>query len=61
MILGYDLSNNWEEIFEKDKDFEIVYKNRKHSGRTYVMVLKLVNKSDRKSKLVENTNLESKL
>jgi len=49
------------EIFEKDKDFEIVYKNRKHSGRTYVMVLKLVNKSDRKSKLVENTNLESKL
>jgi ubiquinone/menaquinone biosynthesis C-methylase UbiE len=41
MKQGQDLTINWDELFENDKNFEIMYKNRKNYGRTYIYIIKL--------------------
>jgi ubiquinone/menaquinone biosynthesis C-methylase UbiE len=41
MKQGQDLTINWSEFIEQDKDWEILYKERKNYGRTYIYVLKL--------------------
>lgn len=41
MKLGQDLSTNWTNLIENDKDWEILYKKRKNYGRTYIYILKL--------------------
>jgi ubiquinone/menaquinone biosynthesis C-methylase UbiE len=41
MKQGQDLTVNWSEFIESDKDWEVLYKNRKNYGRTYIYVLKL--------------------
>jgi ubiquinone/menaquinone biosynthesis C-methylase UbiE len=41
MKTAQDLTKNWESFIEGDKDWEIMFKQRKNYGRTYVYVLKL--------------------
>ena len=41
MKFGMNLTNNWSDLIENDKDWEILYKQRKNYGRTYLYVLKL--------------------
>jgi hypothetical protein len=44
VILGCNYTIKWDDIFEKDPEFEIVFKSRKNFDRTYLYILKL-NKS----------------
>jgi ubiquinone/menaquinone biosynthesis C-methylase UbiE len=41
MKSAQDLTINWENLIDNDKDWEILYKERKNYGRTYIYVLKL--------------------
>jgi SAM-dependent methyltransferase len=41
MKWGMDLTNNWAELVETDTDYEILFKERKNYGRTYIYILKL--------------------
>ena len=40
MKYGMDLTTNWSDILENDKDWEILYKERKNYGKTYIYILK---------------------
>jgi ubiquinone/menaquinone biosynthesis C-methylase UbiE len=53
MKFGQNLAINWKEIFEADKDFEILFKDRKNYGRTYIYVLKL-HKNENKNNINKN-------
>ncbi len=44
MRKGQDLTINWSELIEKDKDWEILHKERKNYGKTYIYILKLKKK-----------------
>lgn len=41
VILGCKYSEKWDEVFEKDPEFDIVFKSRKNFDRTYLYILKL--------------------
>ena len=41
MRKGQDLTINWADLVENDKDYEILYKERKNYGKTYIYILKL--------------------
>jgi ubiquinone/menaquinone biosynthesis C-methylase UbiE len=41
MKFGQDLTINWENFIEKDGNWEVLFKQRKNYGRTYIYVLKL--------------------
>jgi len=41
-----DPTINWSDLIESDKDWEILYKERKNYGKTYIYVLKLKKKKD---------------
>jgi SAM-dependent methyltransferase len=40
MKFGMDLTTNWSEVIENDKDWEILYKERKNYGKTYIYILR---------------------
>jgi hypothetical protein len=44
VILGCNYSIKWDDVFEKDPDFDVVFKSRKNFERSYLYILKL-NKS----------------
>ena len=41
MKQAQDLTINWQDVIENDKDWEILYKERKNYGRTYLYILRL--------------------
>jgi ubiquinone/menaquinone biosynthesis C-methylase UbiE len=41
MKFGQNLTTNWSELIENDKDWEVLYKERKNYGRTYIYIVKL--------------------
>lgn len=41
MKFGQNLTINWQDLIENDKDWEVLFKERKNYGRTYLYVLKL--------------------
>ena len=44
-MIGCEYNVKWNEVFENDPDFEIIFKSRKNYGKTYLYILKL-NKKD---------------
>lgn len=73
MRRGQDITENWAKYFDNDDDWEVLYKNRKNYGRTYIYILKLKSKKntdvlalldknnnkDRKYVLTDDTNKDS--
>ncbi len=41
MKFGQDLTVNWKEVIENDSEWEVLFKDRKTYGKTYIYVLKL--------------------
>jgi len=41
VILGCNYTEKWDEVFEKDPEFDVVFKSRKNLDRTYLYILKL--------------------
>ncbi len=54
MRRGQDVTQNWSNYFEKDDDWEILYKNRKNYGRTYIYIIKLKSKKNEDIKSILN-------
>jgi hypothetical protein len=44
VILGCNYTIKWDDVLEKDPDFQVVFKSKKNFDRTYLYILKL-NKS----------------
>jgi ubiquinone/menaquinone biosynthesis C-methylase UbiE len=40
MKYGQDLTINWSELIDNDKDWEVLFKQRKNYGKTYLYILK---------------------
>ena len=39
--IGCELNVKWDEVFEKDEDFEILFKSRKNFEKSFLYILKL--------------------
>jgi len=46
MRRGQDITINWSNYFENDEDWEVLYKEKKNYGRTYIYILKLKSKKN---------------
>ena len=41
VMIGTYYNVKWDEVFEKDSEFEIVFKSRKNFDKSYLYILKL--------------------